>query len=610
MEIRRIFLFTILLSFVAAASSLAAGGFPEYVDNDDAMRKKVESVAGNEKVKALVADLGSQANADARFDTFLELVRIAAPSREEMHRAQAVAKMFQSYIDKYQKTSDAAKNAKVIYNFDGKLDGAGVQMVDGLPVYNVCMEIKGTYAGKGYQNPAGKDIRPKVLFEGHIDSVNPGHLDGYPNIKNTIMPIHLQNINEKVVNTTDALAALPQLKFTKDGKPDKADPNYIVAKKRYTTQEEAKKANALRLYVPSIGDMMLQTVNLIQTAEFILKNDVRPVYDIWVCGTAGEEGRGNLDGMKQLFGYSQDGMTQADGSVKYRGEGNNALNFVANVSTEGGVTIHYLGSHRYQVAYTGVGGPSTDGNKVPNPLVAASVAVACVSDLKTPAESDPVKTKFADLKGDNTKTTYTVGLVYADTNKPFAKGAIPTDVSIEVDMRSNNPVNVEIMDRQMQACFEKGLQTANSSFKLPAGDNKLVKKEIRWYGDRPAYVLNADEMKTSPMLKAISYSNAIAYKGTPDEKLKLTDPSKASSVNSNVPAKLKIPTVNINYGVTAAKGQGHGFNEWGILGDAKSDAAIMSRAIYTLFTIAGLEEAGVKPTYQPLGPRDTDVIFP
>lgn len=610
MKIKSAFLIAAFFALAVSATAYAANGFPDYVDNDKAMQQKVDAVAGNAKIKALVSDLKNPENADKRFDTFLELVRIAAPSREEMHRAQAVAKMFQSYIDKYSATSTSAKNSRVVYNFDGRMDGAGVQTVDGLPVYNVCMEIKGTYAGAGYKNPEGKDIRPKVLFEGHIDSVNPGHLDGYPNIKNTTMPIHLQNINESVVNSKADLAALPQLKFTSDGKPDKSDPNYAIVMKRYADAEAAKKANALRIYVPSIGDMMLQTVNVLQTAEFILKNDIRPVYDIWVCGTAGEEGRGNLDGMKQLYGYNQDGIVQKDGSTKYRGQGNNALNFVANLSTEGGVTIHYLGSHRYQVAYTGMGGSKIDAASTPNPAVAAASATACIADLKTPAESDAVKSKYKDLKGDNTKTTYTVGLIYADTTKTYAKDTIPTDVSIEVDMRSNNPVNVEIMDRQMQECFDKGLQTANAKIGLKDGDPKLLKKEIRWYGDRPAYVLSAQEMKTSPMLKAISYANAIAYKGTKDEKLKLTDPSQASSVNSNVPAKLKIPTVNINYGVTAAKGQGHGFNEWAVLGAADADAAIMSRAIYTLFTIAGLEEAGVKPAYGPVGPRDTDVVFP
>ena len=61
------------------------------------------------------------------------------------------------------------------------------------------------------------------------------------------------------------------------------------------------------------------------------------MYDIWVCGTTGEEGKGNLCGMKQLYGYSQEA-----------GKGNNALNFVASFSADttrpkSGI-VNYLGS--------------------------------------------------------------------------------------------------------------------------------------------------------------------------------------------------------------------------------------------------------------------------
>ena len=594
-------LFTALFTVggVISADCYAANGYPDYVDKNPAMEDNINKIAADAKIQKLITDLKSTEAADDKFRTFLYLTHIAAPSREEQYRAEATKELFKKYIDKYKATSVAAQNARVINNPNGVMEGAGLQIVDGLPVYNACMEIKGTYEGEGYNGQ-----RPKVLLEGHLDSVNPAHLDGYPNVVKTLMPVYLQNINDPLVNTPEELAALPQLKFLENGWADESDPNYAVIKTRYIDKAAAEAANALRMYIPSIGDMMLQTTNVIQTAEFLLKHDIRPHYDLWICGTAGEEGRGNLDGMKQLFGYSQDG-TKADGTVDetLKGKANNALNFVANMSTEGGVTIHYLGSHRYQIAYTGPGGSVADAKTIPNPAEAAATAISCIAKLKAPQEDPSLLEKYPDITGGDAtiKTTYTVGLVYADSSKNYAAGKIPTDVSIEVDMRSNNTDNILIMDRQMQECFQYGVDTVNARY---TGSVQLA-KEQRWYGDRPAYVLTAEQMSTSPMLTAISY----AHQKVNGQQLKLTDPSSASSVNSNVPAAIGVPTVNINYGKTAANGQGHSFNEWAVLGDAVEDAKVMERALYALFALTGYDEADVQPAYDPVGPRTTEVLF-
>ena len=463
-------LFTALFTVggVISADCYAANGYPDYVDENPAMEDNINKIAADAKIQKLITDLKSTEAADDKFRTFLYLTHIAAPSREEQYRAEATKKLFQKYIDTYQATSVAAQNARVINNPNGVMEGAGLQIVDGLPVYNACMEIKGTYEGEGYNGQ-----RPKVLLEGHLDSVNPAHLDGYPNVVKTLMPVYLQSINDPLVNTPEELAALPQLKFLENGWADESDPNYNKIKTRYIDKAAAEEADALRMYIPSIGDMMLQTTNVIQTAEFLLKHDIRPHYDLWICGTAGEEGRGNLDGMKQLFGYSQDG-TKADGTVDetLKGKANNALNFVANMSTEGGVTIHYLGSHRYQIAYTGPGGSVADAKTIPNPAEAAATAISCIAKLKAPQEDSSLLEKYPDITGGDAtiKTTYTVGLVYADSSKDYAAGKIPTDVSIEVDMRSNNTDNILIMDRQMQECFQHGVDTVNARY---TGDVRL-----------------------------------------------------------------------------------------------------------------------------------------
>ncbi len=630
MRLLRISAFVLAAAGCFIACPAGAQEFPDNVADDPAMEAVIGKIAANAKVKAMVDELAGEQNADERFETMLYLLRIASPSREEWYRAEAVSKLFQEYINRYKDgdPESAANNARVVTldaggNYANRIEGAGLQIVDGYEVYNACMEIKGTYGGKGYKHPVtGADVRPKVLFEGHTDSVNPAHLDGYPKGypkgAKTLMPVYYQSVNNKVPDTRDELAGLPELKFLDTGWPDKTDPAYIKAKKRYGSQDEAKADGAYRLLVPSIGDMMLQTANVVKTAELMLKHNIRPVYDLWICGSAGEEGRGNLSGMKQLYGYSQEGVI-VNGQTVDKGEGNNALNFVANISTEGGVTIHYLGSHRYQMAYTGAGGDKSEAGEIPNPAVAAAAAVSCIAKLNTPDKDPALRTKYEGLTGSDMKTTYTAAMVYADDVKTYREGYIPTDVSIEIDMRSNDSANVEIMDRQIQECFAYGRDHVNGAFALKGDEEAAVKMERRWYGDRPSYVLNAEQMATAPILKAISYAHAKALEVFPgagaieplngNGKLQLTTPSSASSVNSNVPAKIKVPTVNINYGSNAGTGNGHSFNEYGTPGASVPDTQVMARAIYSLYALSGLAEENVEPPYGPVGSRTTERQF-
>ncbi len=88
--------------------------------------------------------------------------------------------------------------------------------VDGLPVYNACVRIPGTYSQTaGAQTYAGQG--PKVLLEGHIDTVNPPVLP--PPKDKPYMPIKLQKADSPLVKTPQELAAIPdELHFDKNGK--------------------------------------------------------------------------------------------------------------------------------------------------------------------------------------------------------------------------------------------------------------------------------------------------------------------------------------------------------------------------------------------------------
>ena len=101
-------------------------------------------------MKALLADLETPEAKDARFATHMEIVRIISPSRYELRRQAEITRRL---------TADWGFDAKdIMSRTDGHLPGAGVQTVDGLPVYNVCVPIPGTYS----QTPGASKHRLKV----------------------------------------------------------------------------------------------------------------------------------------------------------------------------------------------------------------------------------------------------------------------------------------------------------------------------------------------------------------------------------------------------------------------------------------------------------------
>ena len=172
------------------------------------------------------------------------------------------------------------------------------------------------------------------------------------------------------MKTRDELAAIQdELHFDDKGYLIK-DETFQKAYKRFANLEDAQKNGGTRFYVPGYSDAMVNTAAVLQAAQMMKKHGIRPVYDVWVCGTAGEEGKGNIAGMKQLYGYSQE-----------TGKANNALNIVANLSVDstspGSATINYVGSYRFEIKYR-----ETADSK-PSALQAMARAIEEIAKVKT-----------------------------------------------------------------------------------------------------------------------------------------------------------------------------------------------------------------------------------
>lgn len=558
----------VLLSLLTLAVAQAEAAVPEVSQKTI---QAAEAIHSDPVMQKILEEATSPEGQKWRFNTQMEIVRIASPSRSEMRRQKEIMRRF------VQEWNIPQEN--VMTRLDGKIVGAGLQKVDGLPVYNACIRIPGSYAqNKDSQNYKGQ--YPKVLLEGHIDTVNPPVL---PPEANPYVPVKLQASTLPLVKAPKELAELAEeLHFDSNGKIIE-DENYKKAYKRYQNFEEAQKGGALRIYVPGYNDAMINTAAVLQMAYLFNKYKVKPVYDIWVCGTVGEEGKGNLAGMKQLYGYNQD-----------TGKGNNALNFVANIGADStspkSGTVNYLGSYRFEIKYIEPAGVKL-GAQQPSALMAMNRAIEMISNVKTPYDLD----KKAE------RTTYTVGVGKCSEAKA---GERSQECTLMVDMRSPTPEPLTAIRQKIEPTFLAALNEENEKFNLKPDEPKAVKMELVWFGDRPAH--KRTDYNDSVMQ---SYWKSAEIVGI-DQRDKINE--RAASLNDNVPAAVGVPTVNINVGTNAGGGGGHAWYEWGIPGNGVDEGKRVYRMMLMGLMNAGMNKSDgkvVEPLVGPIGNRTTEEMY-
>jgi len=521
-------------------------------------------IANDPQVLALLKDQGTDAAAKARWNQFLELVRIPSPPRQEHLKA---AEIHRRLVSEW-----GFSPAEVMTRADGVIPASDTNIVDNLPVYNACVVIKGSYSGSaGAQQYKGQ--YPKVLVEGHIDVVNPETL---PPPSDPFLHIKLQPYSQPVVATPQELAAIPdELSFDAKGRVVEND-KYATASKVFANAKEAEAGGGVRIYVPGYGDMMPSTSNAFVLAAAMKKHNIKPVYDIWICGTAGEEGKGNLAGMKQLYGFDQKA-----------GNGSNPLNFVANFGLEGGGVVNFVGSYRFEMKFKAPS-PRPDGPSAPEAMAAA---IAKIAEVKTPT----------DINGDAApKTTYTVGR--ASCEPPPAAGMSVPSCSLEVDMRSTRPEPLNDMRTTIEPMFQAGVSAENARHGRKDGGSEAISLELIWYGLRPAYV--AESVDNIAIQAGLQSGIQLGVVKAP------TVGNGSGSLNDNVPAHTGVPTYQFTLASSAAGAGGHAFWEWGTRGAPATEVERMHRVLTAALIVSGFHAADgtvVPPAVGPMGKRTREV---
>ena len=251
------------------------------------------------------------------------------------------------------------------------------------------------------------------------------------------------------------------------------------------------------LHGPGIGDDCRGLAVLVATIRAMKQARVQTPGSITFVADVGEEGLGDLRGMKQLFDDTLKG--QVDMFVSIDGTG---------LST----SHTFVGSHRYRVTFKGPGGHSFGAFGLANPADALGRAVAKIADLQVP--KDP-------------KTTFNVGRIGGGTSV----NAIPMEAWMEVDMRSIDKAALEKLDADFQRAVDQGVREENQRWNMPR--MLTVTKEL--VGDRPAGSLP----ESAPIVKkAMDVLLALGLTGT----------NGVGSSDANYPLSLGIPSLDIGGG--------------------------------------------------------------
>jgi tripeptide aminopeptidase len=257
-----------------------------------------------------------------------------------------------------------------------------------------------------------------------------------------------------------------------------------------------------RLHGPGISDDCRGLAVLLGVVRALQEAKVSTPGRISFVGTVGEEGLGDLRGVKQLFGPQ--GLGSVDRFVSIDGSGLDITN--------GGV-----GSKRYRATFKGPGGHSYGAFGMPNPLHALGRAVASIAELEVPASP---------------KTTFNVGRVGGGTSV----NSIPFEAWIEVDLRSEEAASLASLDARVRAAIDGAVVAENQRWQHASN----VTVEVELVGDRPA----GRTADTSDIVRA---ARSVL------ESLKLPLVLKSSSTDANVPMARGVPAITIGGGGTGAR---------------------------------------------------------
>ncbi len=267
-----------------------------------------------------------------------------------------------------------------------------------------------------------------------------------------------------------------------------------------------------RWYAPGLGDDSRGLAALLTIAEAMNHAGIRTHESILFIANVGEEGMGDLNGVRYLFKESPyrerlRAFISMDGSDP------------ARIVTGG------TGVKRYQIALHGPGGHSYGNFGRVSAIHAAGRIIDVLSDMEVPASP---------------KTTFNVGRISGGT----AVNAIAEDCTFEVDLRSVDPGILDRIEAKLFEAVRTGVEQENKSREH---SGTVIKPDIKLVGNRPAGQTDS----ANPLVKAAQQAATAAG---------FQPILEFSSTDANLPISLGIPAITMGGG--GRSGNAHSLDEW------------------------------------------------
>jgi tripeptide aminopeptidase len=295
--------------------------------------------------------------------------------------------------------------------------------------------------------------------------------------------------------------------------------------------------DASRWTAPGISDNGTGLAALIAIARALRAAQIQPQLTILFVANVGEEGEGNLRGMRAMiaaYGSRLKAVIALDGSS------------IDHVTTKA------LASRRVEVVITGPGGHSWSDFGLPNPINALVRASVRFINTKVPASP---------------RTTFNLGQISGGTSV----NSIPHEASLKVDIRSESDDELARLESALRECIAAGVRDEMESSRDRSRGKLEFKVEL--LGSRPGGELRSD----SPLLGALRAADDFVGNQSRAER---------SSTDANIPLSLGIDAISIGAGGNG--GGAHSLQEWY---DPAGREMGLQRALLTLLGVSGVAPA-------------------
>lgn len=296
-----------------------------------------------------------------------------------------------------------------------------------------------------------------------------------------------------------------------------------------------------RLYGPGVSDNGAGIVAMLAITHALQAARISHALPFVFIGNVGEEGEGDLRGMRHVFGTPR---------------WNNAIAYSIVVDGAGSDTVvaEALGSRRFEVIVRGPGGHSWSDFGAPNPIIVLSRAIDAFS--QTPVPESP-------------KTTFNVGVIRGGTSV----NSIPESASMRVDLRSTSMAEIDRLEVALRLALERAVGSENEAAKiLTTRKAQAVQSEVVEIGNRPAGEL-ATDARVFKVIRAVD-----AHLGNAAQ-------VQRASTDANVPLSLGREAIAIGGG--GSGGGAHTLQEWF---DCNGRELGLKRILLTMLALAGSGE--------------------